>query len=907
MKSQMSLSIAGALVLLMVGVGQAPAADEAAKKPAPAPEPLAAAYVAPMSHLDLTFMGTVEECLSRGGKVFAGALDLLGKQPDFHFLIEYVLFLEAYRATHPEQAAKFDEYIRSGRVELGAEWSGIYVAQEDEEDLVRNILYAKAYARDRYKLELETLQLTDIPSVVPQLPQICSGLGIRNLVMTRCAAPDTLFWFESPGGARVLTWSAKGYNHACTYGAHIDVAAMRKRGLAERLAAVAKGGVPPLFYYGLDQWLPPPNLAPTVRAWNAEASKQQQLAITTPTAFFRAIRAAGVADKVPVMRGELPSTWPYLEPAHAHVSRWDAVATRALDAAERLSTLARLHAGQPYPRAELEQIWKSLLLARDHNYGGQGAGGGPARKFAERRNVQHRAQVVAAQAMAALAERVEAPRESVPVVVFNTLNWDRSDVVSAHVNFYHAANPTVRDVFPHGSAMVLRDPNGQPVPFQITADRRETLGAFDFAFVARGVPGLGYASYTLAPATPAEVAATEAKWASGQPRTIQRVWFQAESPEVVLENGAVRVAIERNSGLVKLTSLRGKASEVVNSLGLTGRQELPEVCRRPPLGLSVDDPAREKIEPFVPASSEAVRVLADGPVLTSVAVRGSVLGAPAELRYSLHRDLPWVDVEVRIDWDLRRFGRIELSYQVPLKNARAAYGLPFGAGAFGAEQLMPGSGPIGGDEGSRASWERTREICRWLDLGDKARGIAMATSHRWTRVDDGDTGTAVRCCLLRGGRMRSPDPATEGPDPRVGLVFNFRFHPHGGSWQAARIPRVGWEATQPLLAYTVNDTWSRKSLPKRQALATVSVASGKGDALLTCLKQAEDGKGVVARWYEATGQPCRVRAALSPSNARVRRTDMMEKPIAKDAADGAVATGASEIVTVRTEKPGQQQ
>ncbi|MFZ2643701.1 MAG: hypothetical protein WA117_22105, partial [Verrucomicrobiia bacterium] len=227
----MSLSIAGALVLLMVAVGQAPAADEAVKKPAPAPELPVAAYVAPMSHLDLTFMGTVEECLSRGGKVFTGALDLLDKQPDFRFLIEYVLFLEAYRAMHPEQAAKFDEYIRSGRVELGAEWSGIYVAQEDEEDLVRNILYAKAYARDRYKLDLETLQLTDIPSVIPQLPQICSGLGIRNLVMTRCAAPDTLFWFESPGGARVLTWSAKGYNHACTYGAHLDVATMRKRGL----------------------------------------------------------------------------------------------------------------------------------------------------------------------------------------------------------------------------------------------------------------------------------------------------------------------------------------------------------------------------------------------------------------------------------------------------------------------------------------------------------------------------------------------------------------------------------------------------------------------------------------------------------------------------------------------------
>ncbi|MFA6562889.1 MAG: glycosyl hydrolase-related protein [Verrucomicrobiia bacterium] len=891
--------LAGALAVLAVS---ASAEEPRAARAKSEERPQAAAYVAPMSHLDLTFMGTVEECLSRGGKVFAGTLDLLEKQPDFRFLVEYVLFLEAYRAMHPEQAAKLDEHIRAGRVELGAEWSGLYVTQEDEEDLVRNILYAKAYARDRYKLELETLQLTDIPGVVPQLPQLCAGLGIRNLVLTRSAAPDALFWYESPGGARVLTWSSKGYNQASGYGAHLDVATMRKRGLTERLADAAKSGVPPLFYYGSDQWLPPPNLAPTVRAWNAEASKQQQLAITTPTTYFRTIRAAGVADKAPVMRGELPSTWPYLEPAHAHVSRWDAVATWALDAAERLSTLAWLRAGRPYPQAELEQIWKSLLLARDHNYGGQGAGGGQARKFAERRNVQHRAQVLASQAMAALAERVEAPHESVPVVVFNTLNWDRSDVVHAHVNRYEAASGTEHDIFPRGGAMMLRGPDGQPVPFQITADRRNTLGEFDFAFVARNVPALGYASYTLEPATPAEAAIIETKWATGRPRAVQRVWFEAESPELVLENGAVRVAIERATGLTKLTSLRGKAAVAVDGLGLNGRQELPEVCRRPPLGLSVDDPAREKIEPFVPAGPEAVRLLADGPVLTSAAVRGSVLGAPAELRYTLHRDLPWVDVEVRIDWDLRKFGRIELAYQVPLKNARAAYGLPFGAGAFGAEQLMPGSGPIGGDEGSRASWERTREISRWLDVGDGTRGVAMATSHRWTRVDDGDTGAAVRCCLLRGGRMRPPDPATNGPDLRVGLVFNFRFYPHGNPWQAARVPRVGWEVTQPLLAYTVNDTWSQKSLPKRQSLATVTVASGKGDALLTCLKQAEDGKGVVARWYEPAGQPCSVRAALSPTASAVRRSDMMEKLTGGEAVDGVVATRAHEIVTVRTEK-----
>lgn len=837
-----------------------------------------AAYVAPMSHLDLTFMGTHDECLSRGSKVLSGALDLLEKQPDFRFLIEYVLFLEAYRAAHPEQAAKLDRHIRAGRVELGAEWSGIYVIQEDEEDLIRNILYAKAYARQRFGIELETLQLTDIPGVVPQLPQVCNGLGIRNLVLTRCAPPDALFWYESPGGARVLTWSSKGYNQAHRYGMDIDVAAMRKQGLTERLAESAKTGYPPLLYYGSDQWLPPTNLVRAVHAWNAGAVPQRRLSITTPTGYFRAIRASGIADKAPVLRGELPSTWPYLEPAHAHVSRWDAPATRALDAAERLSTLAWLHVGRPYPRTELDALWKSLLLARDHNYGGQGAGGGQARKFAERRNVEHRARRLTSQAMAVIAERVKAPRQSVPIVVFNTLNWRRTDIVRAHVTRYP------EHVIPPSSGMVFRGPDGQPVPFQITADRRGTLGEFDFVFVARDVPALGYASYTLEP--------------SNEPVTPRgpQLWFEAGSPEpatvdkpeVTLENGKVRLTIERATGLAKI-------NEVATGLGLVGRQELPEVCRHPPLGLSLDDPAREKIEPFVP---DAMRLLADGPVLKTVAVCGSVLGAPAEVRYTLCRDLAWVDVEVRMDWDLRQFGRIELVYQVPLKNAPAAYGLPFGAGAFGPEQPVPGSGPRGGDEAPRSSWERTREISRWLDVG----GVAMATSHRWTRVDETAKGVAVRCCLVRGGRMRPADPGVNGTELREGLVFNFRFYPHSNSWQAAHIPRIGWETTTPLLAYTVNDTWSPKSLPRQQSLATAEVESGQADALLTCLKQSEDGRDVVMRWFEGAGAEGVVRVGLGSVPFRAQRVDLEERPLAENRVQDTVSTRPWEIVTVRLKK-----
>lgn len=862
---------------------------------------LPAAYIAPMSHLDLTFMGTVEECLSRSGKIFAGALDLCEKYPDFRYLIECGIFLEAYRSAHPDQAARLDEQIRAGRIELGAEWSGLYVIQEDEEDLIRNILIAKRYARDRYGLELETLQLTDIPGVVPQLPQLCSGLGISNVVLTRCAPADTLFWFEAPGGERVLTWSSKGYNHAFDYNAHISADAMRKRGLNEALDRAAKAGVPPLFYYGSDEWLPPPDLVPAVRQWN-DTEAARKIAVVTPTEYFRAVMASGVAARAPVLKGELPSTWPYLEPAHVHVSRWDAVATAALDTAERLSSLAWLNVGLRYPREELDAIWRSQLLARDHNYGGQGAGGGHPRKFAERKAVQLRSEVLSSRAMAAIAEKIEVPRESVPIVVFNVLNWARSECVRAHVSSYSAAGATGRDIIPRGGAMVLRDASGQSVPFQITADRRETLGEFDLAFVARDVPALGYAAYTLEPTNATEVASMDAGTA-GAPRIIRRVWFESQPSEVVLENNLVGVSIDCGTGLA---SIRRKGAILAKGLGLVGREELPEVCRRPPLGLSVDDPARERILPFEPDGTSAVRDIEEGPVSASVIVRGSVMGTPAEIRYSIGRGLPWVEVEVRIDWDIRDFGRIEFTYDVPHEGARAAYGLPFGAGAFESENLMPGSGPRGGDEGSRESWERTREISRWLDLGDNDRGIAMTTSHRWTRADGIDGGISIRCCLLRGGRMRPLDPMAEGPGRRTGLVFNFRFHPHGGSWQTAKVPRLGWEGARPLLAYTVNDTWSPKSLPRAGSIATISRCGGKGDALLTCLKQAEDGGGLVARWYEANGESCDVRIAMSRASNKIIRADLQERALDQGtAAADLIATPAWKIITIRAQQERQ--
>ena len=429
-------------------------------------------FIAPMSHLDLTFMGTMEETLSRGCKIFSRALELLDRQADFRFFLEYVVFLEAFTTYHPELSSKLEGYVKDGRVQLGAEWSGIMVATEEEEDLIRNVLLAKLYVLEHYGVDLDTLQLTDIPGVVPQLPQLCRGLGVRNLVVTRCAPPDRLFWYVGPDGSEVLVWSANGYNRAAAFGSHISTGAMEEKGLAAHLGECT---VPPLLYYGSDLYLPAETLART----SAEFSSSHPgtpVRLTTPSAYFSSLPDDFV-ENAPRWSGTLPSTWLYQEPCHANITRLDSVATGMLTAAERWATLAWLKVGLAYPSQELGDLWKTLLRGRDHNFAGRGAEVGQARKLAERRAVRHRAELVRNRALAAIAERAEVEPNSVPVVVFNVLNWPRTDIVQPPFGKVQGWTGLDRDEVEAGGVVVLLPAQErQVVPGKLAFGQRARAG-----------------------------------------------------------------------------------------------------------------------------------------------------------------------------------------------------------------------------------------------------------------------------------------------------------------------------------------------------------------------------------------------------------------------------------------------
>src|SRR5579872_5465273 len=79
------------------------AAQPAAKAVAPRQ-----VYLVPFSHLDFFWAGTREECLARGNRIIAKAIQLAKQNSDFRFLIEDDDFVANYMESHTGSAEAAD-------------------------------------------------------------------------------------------------------------------------------------------------------------------------------------------------------------------------------------------------------------------------------------------------------------------------------------------------------------------------------------------------------------------------------------------------------------------------------------------------------------------------------------------------------------------------------------------------------------------------------------------------------------------------------------------------------------------------------------------------------------------------------------------------------------------------------
>ncbi len=141
----------------------------------------------------------------------------------------------------------------------------------------------------------------------------------------------------------------------------------------------------------------------------------------------------------------------------------------------------------------------------------------------------------------------------------------------------------------------------------------------------------------------------------------------------------------------------------------------------------------------------------------------------------------------------------------------------------------------------------------WIDWSDSNHGVALLNvGLPGSNVTDG----TLMLSLMRSARVDA-NADINGPlyDLRPGIGsgpaanVSLRAGAARGSWQESHVFQAGLEFNRPLLVRTL-DQHSGK-LAKTWSMLQVS----SPNVVLSALTPAEDGNGLIARVYEAAGQP----------------------------------------------------
>ena len=159
-------------------------------------------------------------------------------------------------------------------------------------------------------------------------------------------------------------------------------------------------------------------------------------------------------------------------------------------AAEKFATIANL-LGAVYPEKALDKAWRQILCGHHHD---SITGTHNEISYVDLMNayreVLELGSDVLNRSLDYLGRAIDAGGAQAPLVVFNSLAWDRTDAVRATVNLKGV------------KSFAIQDHLGRNVPFEARNVQRNRSGkvvSADVTFVARNLPSLGYRTYRIVP------------------------------------------------------------------------------------------------------------------------------------------------------------------------------------------------------------------------------------------------------------------------------------------------------------------------------------------------------------------------------------------------------------------------
>ncbi len=793
--------------------------------------------VAPNIHLDVGYSDYQPKVAAIQTRAMDEAMDFARRDPGFCYSVDGSWDLDQFMKTRSAaDRQRLIEAMRSRQLFVPAQYAELLTGFPTAEALIRS-LYTSANFSRQHGTSFNYASITDVPSYSWSYASILAAAGIKYFIagpnghLTRAPVliqgrlnEHSPFWWVGPDGGKVLFWYARHYWEAgILFGVPPEVNAGRQTvPVFLKSYELPSYRADAVIVYGTQQENTDlfPQQAQLAGEWNREFAYPR----IQYSGFYAALKhiAAQFGNDIPTVRGD---GGPYWEDGIASSARYAAMERRnesRAPSAEKLATLSSLvNPRLAADKADLDRMWTNIVLMDEHTWNSHDSYSGMGSEENRRQqkvkemyaiDARQIADFVARNSMASLASEIPVGRDH--LIVFNTLNWKRSALVTFDLE---------------KGREIVDSTAGAAVPFEVLGQSEHLLHV---RFMAANVPGVGYKVYELRPSKAALPAVTN-------------------TLTTTLESPYYRVVLDPASGAVRSIYDKQLGRELVNGqspyrfgqyLYVSGGDRLPNTL------LHYRTIA---LEPKLDVNG------AHGGRLLSV--KRMPYGWVALLR-STDTNTPSITTEIRLFENEKKIEFVENIDKTAVRSREAVYfAFPFAmshpefryeiqTGVVNpARDMYPGAGH------------------EWFSV------------QHWVSVEqDGVSGTVMPLdtpLVTLGGIYRGAWPSRFGERP--GTIFSYAMNNYwstnynaeqGGRMRfryvitsaaatdGAALSRMGWEEVTPLELDEV--TRQDKALapspgPGSEEASYLDVSDP--DLLVEDWKPAEDGNGTILRMLDLGG------------------------------------------------------
>lgn len=809
------------------------------------------------SHQDIAWVDRPEVCIIlRDTLLLTPVLKDAFIRDDYGFDIEDGLMLREYIERHPESKEGLTTLLNKKLISVGATYNCPYEDMYDAEDQVRQLYLGKKWVKKTFGgYDSKVYWNVDVPGKSLQTPQILKKAGVDYMIISRHA--KGMFHWKSPDGSSVFTYSPGHYGNDLLYLSR-DLSSKMKYGAEQILywENNFEGGEIHTPLLSSQDMLPAIDYSSFIDSWNSfETLKDDEgleksvflpkMELMTVDEFMPL--AEKNATKIDTVTGERPNVWVYIHgPGHHDALTASREASKLLPAAEKFFSIANIMDPKKmqYPFEAFDEAWQSKIYP-DHGWGGHD--GDITDNLFKENLVKSKVmgQKLLNKGVNYISSRIKKNEKlGIPIVLFNSLSWKRTDPVTASVRF---AKGDMKN------ASILT-PNKKKVPSQTSNEvyyDDGSLKSVDISFIAENIPSIGYSTYYLANDKNAPITKTAKTNITSYENPFYKISFGKGGIDQVYDK-------EFNKELFVTDNFKVGDVFTMQSVG-NGAGEFGDV----------QQPSMENFDKVSQHSPEW-KILEDGPVYTKYRLEQQILHSIVIQDVILYHNLKRIYFNTSLkNWSGELYREFRTAFPINMDNAEISYEVPFGSVRVGKDEI-------------KTAGERYTPLCKdvhpraimdWISSTDDDISITLSSSVAaadWIDPTEHVAGKAVLQNLLLASRTSCHWEGNEYSQAGNHDFYNVMTSNMAGSIQGQKIAK---QKNEPLHVIVHPDTSIKSYLPESLSFFSID----NEDVIISAIKKAEDTEEIITRMYNVKDSNAKVNVSSYFDIKTYKQTNIIEE------------------------------